>query len=71
MEFLRETRLQKIDAVEAFLEIYPQDERALKHSLQICAKKCVKFDESTLNAKEKACFNNCLWKFGQVLSREY
>lgn len=68
---MRETRQLKINNVEAFNESYPEDERALKVGMQVCAKRCVKFDTGEFSENERKCFNNCLWKYGQLLSKEY
>ena len=70
MEYLRELREGKMRQLEAFKEIYPEDEKALKYALRICGPKCVNFEIEAFKKEEKRCFENCLWKFGQVLSHE-
>lgn len=70
MEFLRNARQQKIEHLQAFLEQYPQDERALRHALRTCAPKCANFGRAELEAGERECLSNCVWKLGQVLSSD-
>jgi hypothetical protein len=70
MDFLRELREKKIEALGDFKEVYPQDERALKMSLKVCGGKCLEFSRKNLGEEEKRCLGNCIWKLGQVLSRD-
>ena len=56
MEYLRELREGKMRQLEAFKEIYPEDEKALKYALRICGPKCVNFDVETFKKEEKRCF---------------
>ena len=70
MEYLRELRKNKVEQLQDFKEVYPEDERGLKYMTGICGQRCINFERENLSKEEKECLQNCVWKFGQVLSRD-
>ena len=49
MEYLRELRKNKVEQLQDFKEVYPEDERGLKYMTGICGQRCINFERENLS----------------------